>query len=162
MAMLDVTASRQVYLGLPDGQLWQHEAEIAEQLIALALMHNITRFLTLGRSGYDEHPDHITTHLAAETAARTLRSRHEHGMGVLALSATHNGNHRIAAHTASRQRKLGAIASHQSQFPISIASGKSDGDVVQLDGYEVESGFWNSFSTYHTLILHGETYELMS
>lgn len=159
LKVLDISVSRQTYLGLPDGRLWAHQAEITEHIVTTILSNDIGEVMTLGRHGYDEHPDHITTHLAAESAIRVLRRQFGRAVGLSALSQNHSGNHVTAVYGDTRQRKLGALAAHQSQFPIHPADPEASGNKVTMDGYAIDGDFWESFGLYHPLVLHAETYD---
>lgn len=150
MSQLGFSLENQHYLDLPDGELSAYQDEITEQIIATIALRGISQIVTLGRQGYDEHPDHITTHLAAEAAAKELRATCERRLGLLALNAVHNGEHRRLANLALLRRKLGAMACHRSQFPIE----------VDHEGATIDTEFWQSFSHYHPLIFYGETYNI--
>lgn len=161
LASLDVSPGGQIYLGLPDGELWQHQAEIAETIVSVVIRHNIGHVMTLGANGYDHHPDHIASHFAAANAVRTLRTHYDRNLNLLTLNNRHCGSEAVKSTTYLRQRKLGALASHQSQFPLSpLNGGFATEHSVVVEGFVIDPDFWNSFAHYQPLILRGETYDV--
>ena len=76
LAALDALGVPSVsFLGLPDGRLNQPEPASALASSILAYLTNQQRYhlLTLGLTGYDGHSDHVASHHAALSAARTAR-----------------------------------------------------------------------------------------
>lgn len=145
---------------MPDGELWKHQAEITERLVSAVMANNVDRLMTLGASGYDHHPDHITSHEAAVHAVEILHRRYQRDIGLLALNNGHCGSETVHGTPHTRQRKLRALASHESQFPLEPLNGSavSSGQLA-MAGFAIDAGFWDSFSHYHPLILDGETYD---
>ena len=160
LAALDVAANSQIYLGLPDGQLWRHRDEIADRIVSTVIAHDIGQVMTLGATGYDNHPDHITSHEAAVSAVRILRTSYKRDIGLLALNNAHCGEVAVPGSPVSQQRKLQALALHESQFPLHLINGAQPpaGDIT-MGGFVIDAAFWDSFSPYHPLIVHGETYD---
>lgn len=160
LAALDIPLDGQIYLGLRDGELWRHQEEIEDKIVSAVIGYDIGHIMTLGADGYDQHPDHITSHLAAANAARTLRTKYSRDLGMLSLNSGHSGHDVVVGTPFLRQRKLGALASHQSQFPVMplSESGINDRHVV-VGGFAVDPDFWDSFSQYQALIMQGETYD---
>jgi LmbE family N-acetylglucosaminyl deacetylase len=156
---LGIPTESQEYLDLPDGELWAHEATISARVVAMVVARGIKRIITLGRAGYDGHPDHIATHMAAETAVKTLRVEHDVQVEHIALNAHHEGEYKIAVTAQSQERKFGALACHQSQFRVQLLAGTTYEKHSEIAGWSVEEDFWSSFSLYHPLILKAETYD---
>ena len=160
LAVLDVPLDGQIYLGLPDGELWRHQEEIEEEIVSAVITFGIGHIMTLGANGYDHHPDHITSHLAATNAARTLRKRYGCDLGMLSLNSEHSGHDVVVGTPFLRQKKLGALASHQSQFPVApLSEGSQTDHHVVVEGFAVDPEFWESFAHYQALIMQGETYD---
>lgn len=127
--------------------MFEHEDTLAEVITELLAVQGMQRIVTLGRAGYDGHPDHVTTHLAGERAIKQL-AQTDRQLEHLALNDTHTGEwHRPATDLWC---KLGAMSCHASQFAITRHPGH----------LAIEPAFWESFSPYHPLILQGETYDL--
>jgi LmbE family N-acetylglucosaminyl deacetylase len=128
----------QLYLELPDGKLMQQIPRLQYVLGLLAATHGITRLVTTGEEGYDKHPDHIATYIAAVGAALEARL-HGRELEVWGLNSRHCGELAIYG---DRERKLGAIACHATQ--------KAHPDLT----------FWGGTPLYTPLILGPETYDL--
>lgn len=156
---MDVSADNQIYLGLPDGELWRYEDEISDHIVRTVIRHGIRRLVTLGASGYDNHPDHITSHDAAVSAVVTLRSKYQRDIGLLALNSHHHGSVVAPATPHTRRRKLNALLSHASQFPLRHLDEHAGTEgALAMDGFAVDEDFWKSFVRYHPLVLNAETY----
>lgn len=139
-----------------------YQEQIAEQIVSLVIGHDIGQIMTLGADGYDHHPDHIASHMAAESAARTLRTLYGRDLGMLTLNSTHRGHDAVESTPFLRQRKLGALASHQSQFPVEPLSERSGTKHhVAIEGFAIDADFWNNFADYQALIMQGETYDVV-
>jgi LmbE family N-acetylglucosaminyl deacetylase len=96
-----------LYLGLTDGDLVAQASLIDEAMADILADFKPARAFTLGKDGYDGHPDHIAMHestlrvigtLGLHSALHTLASEHQ---GEITMSYT--------------VRKLGAMALHVSQ-----------------------------------------------
>lgn len=67
---------------------------------------------TLGLNGFCGHHDHVATHHAAVDAQVQLAQQDIH-IPILALNHDHRGSIKVPVH---RDRKLAALAMHESQF----------------------------------------------
>lgn len=158
---IGIPLERQYYLNLPDGDLANttHFAQLVTSLRHLVLSEHITRIFTLGTEGFDEHPDHIATHLATLQAVEQIQQRHpEIAFEIYALNAYGTGEHVIAVNT---QRKLQAMCAHKSQFLIYEAVKSASPDCTVICGHAIDKDFWDYFKPYHQLILQQETYNFL-
>ncbi len=160
LACLGLTLKQQTYLGLPDGNLTKHLPDMTEQIITFVNRHDVFRVFTLGRDGYDNHPDHVATHNAAETAIGILNEQYGKHLTLLALNNLQGGSHALVATEDSRKLKLAAMSCHKSQFVIAPFKEYEDKTCHQLDGFAIQASCWKHLSIYHPLILQGETYDL--
>ena len=124
MAHLGVAPNRQVYLGLPDGNLAAQSEALAASIADVADDFKPQRMFTLGPEGYDGHPDHIATHESAVAARRQLGALGVH----MALLALGRELHAPAMVTAPSKRKLAAMALHISQRTVADLTRWGGGD----------------------------------
>lgn len=122
-------------MGLPDGFIG-HDAKLQTRINEVAVDFGPDRIFTLGRLGYDLHPDHIASHVAAIGAVSLLR---ESGLETQAwlLSSEHQGEFVDGDYW----QKTGAIALHVSQ-------------TVSTD-----FDHWGDTDLYTPLIVKGEHFE---
>lgn len=155
-----IAVDHQYYLNLPDGDLadTQQFAQLTTQLYHLLLSEHITRVVTLGPEGFDEHPDHIATHLAVIKAIERIQLEHpDAAFQIFALNAHGNGSHAVPVDT---RRKLHAMCAHKSQFLVSEAAVSPFEHCITICGCSIDSAFWDYFAPYHELILKQETYDI--
>jgi LmbE family N-acetylglucosaminyl deacetylase len=124
-----------VYLGLQDGAVAVGDI-FQDSLNQVAFDFAPDRIFTLGRRGYDLHPDHIASHAVAMGAVSLLREAGQ-DVGAWALDEYHQGE----LVDGDYWRKVGAIAMHVSQT--------------------VSSDFdhWGGTDFYTPLIVKGEHFE---
>jgi LmbE family N-acetylglucosaminyl deacetylase len=149
LTALGVDQTRQEYLNIPDGSLTYKQSEIAEHIAQLALARDITRIVTLGDDGYDGHPDHIATHMAAAWAVKQMLDTANQPIQLFALDSRQQGRYTVLAN-GRQQHKLRAMASHASQFDIKFSENSF------TPGIE----FWLGFLPYHQVVEIGETYDI--
>lgn len=116
---LSANAIKSHYGELPDGRLqgWHrsyYRHIMGIMIVSLTHKHDITAIATLGGNGFDGHPDHIATHLAAQHAQEVLRA---HGRDVTLLELSDNDQGELVL-TTDTPRKLSALAIHASQMPL--------------------------------------------
>lgn len=156
-----IPLERQYYLNLPDGDLASstHFAQLVTALRHLILSEHITRIFTLGADGFDEHPDHIATHLATLKALEQIQQKHPSlAFEVYALNAHGRGEHIVSVDT---RRKLHAMCAHKSQFLVSEQDEKDTKNCAIICGHSIDTDFWEYFKPYHQLILKQETYNFL-
>lgn len=160
LGRLGILPNQQTHPGLPDGNIAAYAQTLAGHIVAIVKRENARQIVTLGPTGYDNNPDHIAGYDASVIAAQELTDA-GFAINLLALNANHTGEHKVLAQEAIH-RKLGAMACHESQFPIAHASKLRYEDTTFLDLAEhyIETDFWEDFHLYHPLILEGETYNL--
>jgi LmbE family N-acetylglucosaminyl deacetylase len=132
---LGVSLSRQVYLGLPDGAITANNI-FQSSLNQVAVDFVPDRVFTLGRRGYDLHPDHVSSHEAALGAVSLLRESGR-DVGIWALDEYHQGE----LLDGDYWNKIGAMAMHVSQ-------------TVSTD-----FDHWGGTDFYTPLIVKGEHFE---
>ncbi len=140
-----------------DRELWQDAALLRDAIVSFASSAAIGRIISLGNTGYDSHPDHVTSHQAVEESVKILRGQLGRNTVHLALNADMAGSEVVQARSQVRRQKLDAMSCHASQFPIQPFNIESPDDVV-VGGYGIKKSFWDSFA-YKPLILLGETYD---
>lgn len=116
-----------------------HIPRLQQALRLFVMTHGISRLVTTGEHGYDNHPDHIAMHIAAVAAARLVHLS-GHGVEVWALNREHRGTFAV---WGDRDRKLGAIGCHSTQ--------KVHPDLLH----------WGGTDTYTPLIAGPETYDAL-
>jgi LmbE family N-acetylglucosaminyl deacetylase len=106
-----IPLDRQFYAAHPDGKLQLLLPRLHSFLSNIIFDYEPEQVVTAGEDGYDGHPDHVATHMAALAAVADAR---ELGMPVelLGLSNTHTGEIALQGNQAL---KLGAVAFHASQ-----------------------------------------------
>lgn len=102
---MGVPLRRQIYLGLPDGNLAGHGNQLAEHIGAIVDAIQPAHIYTTGPDGYDGHGDHIAVHAATLQAAAGEQT-------IWGLAADHQGALSVTGNT---NRKLGALSFHASQ-----------------------------------------------
>jgi LmbE family N-acetylglucosaminyl deacetylase len=148
LAMLGVKQERRHYLDLPDGILGSRIDTIVGYLVRSVLDHGTQALVSLGEDGFDGHDDHIATHQASLIAQQQLKNCFSYDIDVYSLNKDHQGEIFVQS---TPERKLGAIALHQTQMPFEYRGGEMNIKDVQ---------HWRNFtSTYGNLIYKGETYD---
>jgi LmbE family N-acetylglucosaminyl deacetylase len=130
----------QIYLELPDGELWPNIAYLQQALGEVIAREEISRVVTTGKKGYDKHPDHIALHAAAVEAARAA-SLAGQDIEVWALIDRHEGEQKMFGDISL---KLGAMALHRTQ--------RVHPDLT----------LWGGSTLYTPLILGPETYDVIT
>lgn len=133
---MGVPLGRQVYLGLADGNLEEQATVLTESVQDAVDWIKPDRVITTGLDGYDGHPDHIATHMAAVSVADAM-SIVGYDVMILALSAGHTGEVHLLGDI---DRKLGAMGLHASQVVVP--------DLLQ----------WGGTDLYTPLVTEGEAY----
>jgi len=141
-----VPPERQHYLGVPDGEALYYLDELTNAYTGLILAHNVRRLITLGERGWDEHPDHRATHVAAERAKKRVEQM-AWPVGLRALNAAQAGP--LVVH-GNPQAKYAGMQHHHSQHHMHQTPG----------GPQPNPVFWQTFAPYHPL-LHHETYDIL-
>ncbi len=161
LQQLGIDVDHQQYPMLPDGSVDRHDNQLAELIVSYALANGICRVVSLGKSGFDGHPDHIASHQATSQACDILRNDCGQDVQQLSLNGDHHGGHIVASTPLRRERKLGAMACHVSQFDIrrSEDANDSDGRLV-IAGFTIGQAFWEGFATYQPLVVDRETYDI--
>lgn len=117
------------------------------EYLRLILTYNAACLVTLGSIGWDGHPDHISTHRAAEQAKKLAEQKLNRTIGLLALNAAGDGSIVYAGDPAD---KLAAMQYHRSQHHI----------LPTAEGLRPEPVFWSNFRAYHPLV-ERETYDVL-
>lgn len=121
--VLGVPLERQMYFGLPDGELSRvrNQLRLAEHLGACMVRYDIRHLVTPGIEGFDGHPDHIAVHRSAllASAIMWLRGRR---IRVWALRPDNNGAIRVPVNPGRKQSAINHYASQFSKDPEARAA----------------------------------------
>lgn len=126
----------------------------------LIVDRGVQRVIGFGHDGYDKHPGHIEAHdILAEAVSEARRM----GRVVTAwhLNSRHVGDHEVPIDDGARQRRLGAMAWHRSQYDIRHLSQGRYRQGLVVGGHAVRSDTWMMLAEGGVLPLieRGETYD---
>lgn len=150
LAHIDISESRQHYLGLPDGQLSnQHYSSLLMTTIShIVRRSNIDTIVTLGDSGYCGHSDHIASHRSALLAQLSLR---QIGWHTELFSINNRGSGEFGV-PVDRDVKLGALAFHRTQMHFDeLADGTLQPNLLFFEKFQQTYGHLFLQETYDRL-----------
>jgi len=81
--------------------------------IGLMRAKRVSKVVTAGAHGYDQHPDHVAVHLAAARAVKFLRLTYNQRITLFSLTAHNASSLQLPV---NRHAKLWALIAHCSQF----------------------------------------------
>ncbi len=153
-------AGGQTHLGLSERAFGSNFHAVVEMAAKFMVDHGVQRAVGFGDDGYDGHSGHKMSHQALLLAVKQVRNTGR-DLRHLVINSVHAGIHRVAATSATRDVKLGAMSEHHSQYDIRADGPDSYPNEVVLGSYALEAETWQMLEAggILSLIRDGETYD---